>query len=173
MGVMGCTSANLDASRWGVKMYSLLWNNTIYTLSGSDNTCVCCYRHCSLLFKTQNQAELPAKSNSLSFFFFLPLCHSLLLPASETELTVDIVNCTSGDFPTPLHRLSSCLYFSYPADGFNYITSCGGGWLLALSIPWPSLFWSDRKTVTSHQCVESHSLDGCFGNERDYWLLVM
>lgn len=108
--------------------------------------CIVCFffKH-----KIKQQNYLQSQTRS----FFMPLCHSLLLPASETELTVDIVNCTSRDFPTPLHRLSSCLYFSYPADGFNYITSRGGGWLLALSIPRSSLFRSDRKTVLSHECA--------------------
>lgn len=142
---------------WRAKLDVSTWENVFILL--------CCHRHSSFLLKTQNKAELPAKSNSRSFFFSflfcLSSCHSVLLPVSEMELTVDIVNCTSGDFPTSLHRLSSRLYFSYPADGFNYITSCGGGGLLALSIPRTSLFWSNRRTVMSHECIGSHSLKGC------------
>lgn len=88
----------------GLKKDLLSQNNIILTLL--------------LLFKAHKIKQNCLQSHTHCLGLFLPLRHSVLLRASERDgaqiLTVDIVNYTSRDFPTALHRLPPSPLFLLP-----------------------------------------------------------
>lgn len=67
----------------------------------------------------------PTGRKSVRGFASASVCTVVSVRERRGILTVDIVNYTPRDFS--LHFTSfPLLYFSYPADGFNYISSFGG-----------------------------------------------